>query len=418
MRCNSSVPCCTSASTSFRNWAGLRRSLSSSATSHGPWFTSATSNQSALPPNTFYLDTKTTREDILPPLWFRVRGRLRREFAELMRRLARSSAATSIWAAAPLTLSGFNRFCVANARGFHGEIIHAHFGTTAVMALPFIRASGLPAVVSFYGVDGSASLRVPRWRDNFREMFGRMGRVLVLCDAVRDRLISIGCPPEKLTIWNLPAGIEQYPYRTRPSASGPVRFLIAARFVEKKGHKYLVEALDTIVRAGVDARLTMIGYGPLRLAIEQDISRRGLADRVSIVDTELAPTFRECFRTALDEHDIFVLPSTTGVNGDDEGGPALTMVCAQAAGLPAIATPFAGAERSLIDGVTGLLCRQDDAASLAERMLWLAERRECWASMGRAGSDYVHAHFSLDGQMAELLGIYRDVMGEAHGARV
>jgi colanic acid/amylovoran biosynthesis glycosyltransferase len=112
-----------------------------------------------------------------------------------------------------------------------------------------------------------------------------------------------------------------------------------------------------------------------------------------------------------------VLPSTTGVNGDDEGGPALTMVCAQGAGLPAIATPFAGVERSLIDGVTGLLCRQDDAASLAERMRWLAERRDDWATMGRAASEHVRAHFSLDGQMAALLGIYRDVIDEAHGAR-
>jgi colanic acid/amylovoran biosynthesis glycosyltransferase len=375
-------------------------------------------NRSTLLPNTFYLDTKSTRDDILPPFWVRTRGRLRREFAELMRRLARSSAATSIWSAAPLTLSRFNRFCVAHAREFRGDIIHAHFGTTGVMALPFIRASRLPAVVSFYGVDGSASLRVARWRENYREMFTRMGRVLVLCDAVRDRLIGIGCPPDKLTVWNLPASIEQYPYRPRSSASGPVRFLIAARFVEKKGHKYLVEALETVVRAGVDARLTMIGYGPFRPAIERDVARRGLAARVAIIDTQLASTFSDVYRQALDEHDIFVLPSTTGVNGDDEGGPALTMVCAQAAGLPAIATPFAGAERSLIDGVTGLFCKQDDAASLAERMQWLAGRRDCWTSMGRRGSDFVHSHFSLGGQMAELLGIYREVIGEAHGARI
>jgi len=41
-------------------------------------------------------------------------------------------------------------------------------------ALPFIRATGLPAIVTFYGVDGSASLRIPRWRENFREMFRRL----------------------------------------------------------------------------------------------------------------------------------------------------------------------------------------------------------------------------------------------------
>ena len=366
-------------------------------------------NRSTLWPNTFYLDTRAVRDDILPPLWVRARRRLRREFAEALRRLARSSGATSIWTTAPLTLSLFNRFCLAHARPFHGDLIHAHFGTTGVMALPFIRATGLPSVVTFYGVDGSASLRIPRWRENFREMFAHMDRVIVLCDAVRGRLIDVGCAPDKLVVWNLPAGIEDYPYRPRANESGPVRFLIAARFVEKKGHKYVVEALHDLVGRGIDARVTMIGYGPFRPAIEDDIRRRGLVDRVTIVDTELASSFSTLYRDALDSHDIFVLPSTTGVNGDDEGGPALTMVCAQAAGLPAISTPFAGAERSMIDGVTGLLCRQDDAASLAEKMAWLAMNRDEWNRLGRAGSDHVRANFSLDRQMTELLGIYRSM---------
>ena len=375
-------------------------------------------NQGTVLPNTFFLNTRSSSEDIQPPLWIRLKRRLRREFAEAVRRIARSSGATSIWSTAPLTLSLFNRFCLAHARGFNGDLVHSHFGTTGVMALPFIRATGLPSVVTFYGVDGSASLRIPRWRENYAEMFAQVSRVLVLCDAVRDRLVAIGCPSQKLLVWNLPAGIEQYPYRARECAADrPVRFIIAARFVEKKGHKYLVEALETIVRAGLDARLTMIGYGPFRPAIEQDVARRGLTDRVTIVDTQLASSFSEVYRRALDEHDIFVLPSTTGVNGDDEGGPALTMICAQAAGLPAISTPFAGAERSMIDGVTGLLCQQDDAASLADRMLWLATHRAEWNAIGQRGSDHVREHFSLNGQMAALLDLYRTILDESHGHR-
>jgi glycosyltransferase involved in cell wall biosynthesis len=373
-------------------------------------------NDSTVLPHTFYLATRPVEEDILPPLWVRARRRLTREFAEALRRLARSSAATSIWAAAPLKLSLFNRFCLAHAQKFDGDLVHAHFGTTGVMALPFIRAIGLPAVVTFYGVDGSASLRIPTWRENFREMFSRMSRVLVLCDAVRDRLAAVGCPREKLVVWNLPAGVEQYPYAPRSTTTPTVRFLIAARFVEKKGHRYLIEAFDALVRAGLDARLTMIGYGPFRPAIEEAIAARRLADRVTLVDTELASNFSELYREALRTHDIFVLPSTTGVTGDDEGGPALTMVCAQAAGLPVICTPFPGAERSVVDGVSGLLCRQDDAASLAERMRWLADHRDAWNTIGKAGSEAVRADFSLEGQMAALLDIYRTVIAEAHGA--
>jgi colanic acid/amylovoran biosynthesis glycosyltransferase len=372
-------------------------------------------NDSTVLPNTFYRYTRAVDDDIVPPFLVRARRRVRREFAERLRRLARASGAASIWSRAPLTLSLFNRFCLTHARGFHGELVHAHFGTTGVMALPFIKAIGLPSIVTFYGVDGSASLRIPRWRENFQEMFAQVDRVLVLCDAVRDRLLAIGCPAQKLVVWNLPAGIERYPYRPRVTTGSGVRFLIAARFVEKKGHRYLAEAFDAVVRARVDARLTMIGYGPFKAAIEADVRRRGLTDRVTIVDTQLASSFAEVYREALDNHDIFVLPSTTGVNGDDEGGPALTMVCAQAAGLPVICTPFAGAERSVVDGVTGLLCRQDDASSLAERMRWLADHRRSWNTIGCAGSLGAREHFSLDGQMSALLEVYRAVIDEAHG---
>jgi glycosyltransferase involved in cell wall biosynthesis len=374
-------------------------------------------NQAALLPHTFYLDTRTVEEDIVPSMWVRGRRRIRREFAEALRQIARRSRANSIWADAPLALSQFNRFCLRHASAFGPDLIHAHFGTTGVMALPFIRAIGAPAVVTFYGVDVSASLQIARWRDNFREMFGRMSRVIVLCDAARDRLTAIGCPPEKIAIWNLPAGVERYPYRPRRPVDGLTRFLIAARFVEKKGHAYLIDAFDRVVRRGLNARLTMIGYGPFRKEVEHRIASRGLADRVSIIDTELAPNFVDLYGRELAESDIFVLPSTTGSTGDDEGGPALTMVCAQAAGLPVISTPFAGSERSVIDGVTGLFCRQDDAESLAEKMWWLAEHRDRWNVIGAAGSRHVLEHFSLDGQIRELLDLYHHVIAGQDGCR-
>ena len=70
-------------------------------------------NSSTVLPHTFYLDTRPVNEDIRPPLLIRIRRRLRREFAETVRRLARSSGATSIWGTAPLALSLFNRFCMA-----------------------------------------------------------------------------------------------------------------------------------------------------------------------------------------------------------------------------------------------------------------------------------------------------------------
>jgi colanic acid/amylovoran biosynthesis glycosyltransferase len=112
---------------------------------------------------------------------------------------------------------------------------------------------------------------------------------------------------------------------------------------------------------------------------------------------------------AAQRHDVFVLRAS---DGDDEGGPALTLVCAQAAGMPVVTTDFPGSELSVSHGETGWLCPQGDPAALADRMAWLVEHRESWAPVGRAASDRVRADFSLEGQLEELVGMYRHVVGE------
>jgi colanic acid/amylovoran biosynthesis glycosyltransferase len=289
-------------------------------------------------------------------------------------------------------------------------VLHAHFGMTGALALPLARWSGLPLVVTFYGVDGSAVLRDPGWQRRYRELFEVAALVLVLCDAVKARLVALGCPEYKVIVWNLPAGVEDFPYREPHPARG-VRLLVAARFVEKKGYWVLLRALRRLVDEGRDISLRAIGYGPLRPQIEEWIGAHGLQSRISIVDTGCRPDFHQVFNEAIDLSDIFVLPSMTARDGDDEGGPALTLVCAQAAGLPVVCTPFPGAERSVEDGVTGLYCAENDVDSLVDRLRWLMDRPDEWQTLGRAGSDRVREHFSLGPQLNELVSLYESVAG-------
>lgn len=287
-------------------------------------------------------------------------------------------------------------------------LLHAHFGTTGALAMPIVEQTHAPLVVTFYGVDASAALASPRWRERYRRMFLSTDLCIVLCDAVRDRLVGAGCPDDKVVVWNLPAGIEDFPYRP-PAGEHRVRFVIAARFVEKKGYPVLLEAFRRLVSEGRDVSLLAIGYGPGRYVIEDRVASLGLDAHVTILDTLLRPDFHRVFDDALRRSDIFVLPSVTAADGDDEGGPALTLVCAQAAGLPVICTPFPGAERSVVDGVTGVYCEPGSVDSLAQKMRRLMDSPEQWAPLGLRASEHVGRHFSLDGQMRELVALYEQV---------
>jgi colanic acid/amylovoran biosynthesis glycosyltransferase len=144
--------------------------------------------------------------------------------------------------------------------------------------------------------------------------------------------------------------------------------------------------------------------------VRAEAERLGLGDRFTLHDTKHVPHFDRFYSEILREHDIFVMPSTTARSGDDEGGPALSLVLAQAAGLPVICTPFVGAERSVIDGQTGLLCAQDDAAALADRIAYLIARPELGAALAARANTRVRAGFGLDTQAVEMMRIYREAM--------
>lgn len=311
----------------------------------------------------------------------------------------------------PFRWSRFNRFIAEQIHAHKPDIIHAHFGTTAARILPALGGNSIPAVAIFYGVDASASLRDPAWSNAYAAMFRRYDRFLVLSDIVGDRLVRRGCAKERIRIWNLPAGVEQYPFHPK-APTDPVRFIIAARFTEKKGYRFLFPAFKKLLDSGRRATLTIVGYGPERPAIERLSLSHGLQHVVRIVNTDLCPDFTALYRGLLSDHDIFVLPSTTAENGDDEGGPALTLVYAQAAGLPVVCTPFVGSEVSMKEGKTGLFCSTDNADSLFEKMTGMMDHPELWRSYGEAGRAAALSAFSLRGQIDALVSLYEELAME------
>ncbi|MBI5210955.1 MAG: glycosyltransferase [Elusimicrobia bacterium] len=291
-------------------------------------------------------------------------------------------------------------------------LVHAHFGDVGAQLAPLCSELGLPLVVTFYGVDVSAFLREPRWQAPYRRMFSVAAKLVVLCETARDRLIRAGARVGQVELWNCLVDLASFPYAPRVPAC-EVRFVTAARFIEKKGYFTMLEALARLLSGGVKARLTALGMGPIKESILRRAADLGLRDRFTLIDTAGTPDFIAAYGKALESADIFVLPSTTGSDGDDEGGPALTMVMAQAAGLPVICTPFPGAEITVKEGETGLLCEFDDPESLAERMSFLAARPEMWNALGAAGSRLTASSFDPDGQTQAMVRIYRRALEAA-----
>lgn len=308
-----------------------------------------------------------------------------------------------------LYLKALTTFYKEKVKLLNVSLMHAHFGMVGYKLSKLRKELNIPLVITFYGNDVSYCLKSKKWINRYSDMVRVGDRFIVLCDEAKNRLINSGCSEEKIRLWNIGLDLENYPYLERNTGK-PIKFLIVARFVETKGYPVLLKAFSGLLRNYKDITLTLVGLGPLKKQILDLICNLRIQDNVSLIDTTGRSDFYSLFRDILYEHDVFVLPSTTSKDGEDEGGPALTMIYAQSTGLPVISTPFPGVEISIIDGETGLLCEQNSPDSLRIKMEYLVNNDIVKKKMGLSGSMLVREKFLLMPQLNKLHDIYNELL--------
>src|SRR5262249_60301615 len=92
-------------------------------------------------------------------------------------------------------------------------------------------------VVPFSGFEmGGLPKEEPVWRERYAEMFSKVELVTCQGPYMAQSVIELGCPRHKMRIHRLGIETEQIRYRPRQWKIGrPLRVLVAASFVEKKG---------------------------------------------------------------------------------------------------------------------------------------------------------------------------------------
>ncbi len=172
---------------------------------------------------------------------------------------------------------------------------------------------------------------------------------------------------------------------THPALEMPAGTPLAVytgRLHRGKGLRYLVSAWTAVVGRWPNARLWIIGEGPHRQALEDQIQAVGLEGRVVPLGTF------DCVDDLLTAADLFVLPSL-------EEGMSVALLEAMAAGLPVVVTDIPG-NRLLVDHDRhGLLVPVEDAEALSSAVMRIFGDPDRAARMGVAGRDRVAGEFSL-----------------------
>ncbi len=293
------------------------------------------------------------------------------------------------------------------------DLIHAHFGRAGYYALPIVNQLKLPLITSFYGYDVSEyPARYPIWREHYQKLFASGNRVLCLGAEMRQNLIDLGCPPDKLSRHHLGVNIQKIRYEPRQWSPGePLRVLFASEFRERKGIPYALEALGTFQHE-VPLEITIIGAAPdhpdgarERKKIMQTLEAQNLLPVTRLMGKQpYSVLLEEAYR-----HHIFMAPSITASDGDMEGTP-MALVDMAATGMPIISTTHSDIPEIIQHGETGFLAEERDSAGLLDYLRWYAGNPDQWERITLAGRQHVETEFDRGQQNERLRNIYRQTL--------
>ena len=279
------------------------------------------------------------------------------------------------------------------------SLIHAHSGVKGVDALPVKLKYGLPMITTFYGMDMSKLPRIEEWKKAYQKLFEEGELFLVEGRYMRNRLIELGCPAEKVKIQHIAINLDDYRFAHRVlPEDGVIKILMCARLTEKKGIEYAIAALDLVRYKHKKVELRIIGDGDLRPKIESLIKELKLDEIVILLGAQSHSNFIE----ELKQTHIFLAPSVTAANGDSEGGAPTVLLEAQAAGVPVVSTYHADIPGVVLDGKSGFLVPERDIQSLAEKLCYLIEHPENWEDMGDAGRAYMSQNHDISVEVINL----------------
>ncbi|HEX8742433.1 MAG TPA: glycosyltransferase [Thermoleophilaceae bacterium] len=217
--------------------------------------------------------------------------------------------------------------------------------------------------------------------------------VICTSDFVRSQLLSLVPSPQGTELLTLRCGIDRsifHPAAER-DPNDRVEILNVAGMSARKGHRFLLEALETLHARGVDFHARLVGDGPERDGLEALVRERGLADRVEFMGALGEHVVPDLYRQA----DVFCLPSFA------EGVPTVLME-AMATGLPVVATHIMGVPELVRDGRTGLVVPPARADALADALEALARDPELRRRLGDAARECVTSEYDLN-RAAEAL---------------
>lgn len=278
--------------------------------------------------------------------------------------------------------------------------LHNHFGdSSCTVAMLTSALSGIPYSFTEHGP--ALFFAAERWR--LDEKIARAAWVVAISHFCRAQLMLFSDQAHWHKIRIVHCGVTPANYGTRPRGAFGQHVLFVGRLDAVKGVPLLLEAFAAARTHHPEARLTVVGDGPARAALEAQAAALGIAGATTFTGYKAQGEVA----ALLEEADMLVLPSFA------EGLPVVLME-AMASRIPVIASGVAGVPELVEDGVSGFVVPAGDVETLTMRLERLLGEPGLCRRMGEAGRAKVEAEFDVE---REAVWLHRLFAGTGHGMR-
>lgn len=278
------------------------------------------------------------------------------------------------------------------------DAVMAEYGPTGVAVMDSCKEAGIALIVHFHGFDAYKREELEQAGKRYPRLFESAAAVVAVSRDMENQLLRLGAPQKKLH-YN-PYGVDISLFQNGDPGHAPLVFVAVGRFVDKKAPHLTILAFMKVVESIAEARLVMIGDGPLWEACKQLVRALGIAGEVEF----LGPVAHREVATNMQQARAFVQHSMRTSDGDSEGMPVAVLE-AGATGLPVVATRHAGIQDVVIEGKTGLLVDEGDVHGMAECMIQLGNNPSLAAELGKAARARIVAEFSMEKSINNLWSI-------------
>jgi len=293
------------------------------------------------------------------------------------------------------------------------DLIHCHWLIPQGFFCALIKLlRGIPYLLTAHGGDVNSFKGLPVVPGLIRFALKQSTLCTVNSQATRNQVLKYY---NKASIRVVPMGVDleqfhpsNYNEKIKDSIGKENLLLLGVgRLADKKGFKYLIEAMPLILQEIPSAKLAIIGFGPKKTQLENKIKELNLTASVFLTGGKAGKELQDWFATA----DIFIGPSIVTPDGDTEG-QGVVFLEAMASGTPVIASDVGGIKDIVRDGISGLLVPEKEPRAIADKVLELAKNKALRDQLTQNALQLVRVDYSWEQTAQKFLKAYQQCINK------